>query len=66
MRLYSYRACNIMHVHPFFPYWPFDRIHVGSRQFYSRFKLSQNLSVNLSVLTNRQNLSVVGLSVHVS
>ena len=28
--------------------------------------LSQNLSVNLSVLTNRQNLSVVGLSVHVS
>ena len=25
MRLYSYRACNIMHVHPFFPYWPFDR-----------------------------------------
>ena len=27
-----------MHVHPFFPYWPFDRVHVGSRQFYSRFK----------------------------
>ena len=23
--LNSYRACNIMHVHPFFPYWPFDR-----------------------------------------
>ena len=23
--LNSYRACKIMHVHPFFPYWPFDR-----------------------------------------
>ena len=28
--------------------------------------IKSNLSVNLSVLTNRQNLSVVGLSVHVS
>ena len=31
-----------------------------------KFQTGQNLSVNLSVLTNRQNLSVVGLSVHVS